>query len=198
MCILFLGISLEQPRTTSKMDDLLIDKIRKIKLIISDVDGILTDGSIFIGSDGTEFKQFTVEDGAGAAIARLAKLPVALISGRYSESTTIRAKEMKIEHCHQGKLDKIGSYEEICASYNVSSEQVLYIGDGYIDIPVMEMSGVAFTVPHAPSLVSDSADYITQTPGGKGAFRETVELVLKIQDRHKGVLDEMRKNIYKA
>ena len=81
-------------------------KLNQVKLIVSDVDGILTDGTMFIG-DGIELKQFTVEDGAGAAFSRLAGIPVALISGRYSKATEIRAKEMKIEHCYQGSLDKL-------------------------------------------------------------------------------------------
>ena len=79
--------------------NLLKNKIKNISLIVSDVDGVLTDGTIFIGADGTEFKRFNVEDGMGAAFARLASIPIVLISGRYSEATSIRAKELKIEHC---------------------------------------------------------------------------------------------------
>ena len=92
------------------MESHLKNKIDNISLIVSDVDGVLTDGSIFIGSDGTEFKQFNVEDGAGAAFARLASIPIVLISGRESKSTTIRARELKIKHCFQGSLDKTTPY----------------------------------------------------------------------------------------
>ena len=88
-------------------------KIKDIKLLVSDVDGVLTDGTIYIGSDGTEFKNFSVEDGAGAAYARMAALPVALISGRFSLCTLLRSKEMGIEHCYQGKLNKLNSYQSL-------------------------------------------------------------------------------------
>ena len=95
------------------------NKIKDISLIISDVDGVLTDGTIYIGSDGSEFKRFNVEDGTGAAFARLASIPIALISGRKSEATSIRAKELKIKHCLQGSLDKTSDYQKICKIYNI-------------------------------------------------------------------------------
>ena len=118
------------------MENTLSKKIFKdIKLIISDVDGILTDGTIYLGNDGTEFKKFNVEDGAGSAYARMAKIPIALISGRFSLCTLLRSKEMGIEHCYQGKLNKLDSYEELKKIYNVSDNEIAYIGDGLIDIP---------------------------------------------------------------
>jgi YrbI family 3-deoxy-D-manno-octulosonate 8-phosphate phosphatase len=180
------------------MSSELKSKLKNIKLIISDVDGILTDGTIFIGSDGTEFKQFTVEDGAGAAFSRLAGIPIALISGRYSKSTEIRANEMKIEKCYQGSLDKLTPFAEICEHYQTSPEEVVYIGDGLIDIPVMEKVAVSVSVPHAHFMVKDLADHITQASGGEGVLREVVEWVLMAQDRHKDVLEKMRETIYKA
>ena len=172
-------------------------KLKQIKLIISDVDGILTDGSMFIG-DGIELKQFTVEDGAGAAFSRLAGIPIALISGRYSKATEIRANEMKIEHCYQGSLDKLTPFAEICKFYKVSPNQVAYIGDGLIDIPVMEKVEISVTVPHSHPLVKEVAVHETKLSGGQGVLREVVEWILNAQDRHKEVLEEMRKNIYKA
>ena len=179
------------------MDPRLKAKLNQIKLIISDVDGILTDGTMFIG-DGIELKQFTVEDGAGAAFSRLAGIPVALISGRYSKATEIRAKEMKIEHCYQGSLDKLTPFVEICEFYKVAPNEVAYIGDGLIDIPVMEKVEISVTVPHAHPLVKKAAIHETKTSGGQGVLREVVEWVLHAQDRHAQVLKEMRKNIYKA
>ena len=116
--------------------NLLKNKIKNISLIVSDVDGVLTDGTIFIGADGTEFKRFNVEDGTGAAFARLALMPIVLISGRYSEATSIRAKELKIEHCFQDNLDKTTPYKKVCEIYNVNPENIAYIGDGLIDIAV--------------------------------------------------------------
>ena len=118
--------------------------VKEISLIISDVDGVLTDASIYIGGDGTEFKKFSVEDGAGAAFARYASIDIALISGRYSAATELRAKELKIEHCYQGKLNKIEAYNELCDIYNVTPENIAYIGDGIIDLPVIEKSAISF------------------------------------------------------
>ena len=134
------------------------EKIKKITLIISDVDGVLTDGTIFIGTNGTEFKRFNVEDGTGAAFARLASIPIVLISGRKSESTSTRAKELKIEHCFQGSLDKINPYREVCRLYDIKPENIAYIGDGLIDIPVMLKSGFSIAPKNAHQPVKDIAD----------------------------------------
>lgn len=174
------------------------DKIKNISLIISDVDGVLTDGTIFIGADGTEFKQFNVEDGAGAAFARLASIPIVLISGRKSKSTSIRAKELKIEHCFQGNLDKTTSYKEVCKIYNVDPDNIAYIGDGLIDIPVMSISGFAIAPKNAHQSVKDISDHITEKSGGEGVLREVVELILKEKDIYDQTLEKMKKKIYKA
>ena len=179
------------------MGENLNHKLKHIKLIVSDVDGILTDGTIFIG-EGVELKQFTVEDGAGAALARLAGIPVALISGRFSKATEIRAKEMKIEKCYQGSLDKLNPFNEICNHYNVSPFEVAYIGDGLIDIPVMEQVEVSITVPNAHPLVKEFATHETKRSGGEGVLLEAVEWILYAQNRHDDVIDKMRKEIYKA
>ena len=151
---------------------------KDIKLIISDVDGILTDGTIYLGNDGTEFKKFNVEDGAGSAYARMANIPIALISGRFSLCTLLRSKEMGIEHCYQGKLNKLDSYEKLKKIYNVSDNQIAYIGDGLIDIPVLEKVGLPCTVPDAHLKVKNISKYITQKKGGAGAFMEIVEMIL--------------------
>ena len=173
-------------------------KIKDIKLLISDVDGVLTDGTIYIGSDGTEFKNFSVEDGAGAAYARMAGLPLALISGRFSLCTLLRSKEMGIEHCYQGKLNKLDSYQKLKEIFNVSDHEIAYIGDGLIDIPLLKIVGFPCTVPGAHEKVKSFCDYTTTKSGGGGAFREIVELILT----HKGVYDKiyekMENEIYKV
>ena len=174
------------------------NKIKKIKLIISDVDGVLTDGTIFIGDDGTEFKRFNVEDGTGAAFARLASIPIVLISGRDSKATSIRANELKIEHCFQGNLDKIDPYKKVCKIYDVNPEEIAYIGDGLIDIPVMLKSGFSVAPLNAHDPVKDIADYITKKSGGEGVLREVVELILIKQGIYDKMIDKMKKKIYKA
>jgi len=174
------------------------DKIKKITLIISDVDGVLTDGTIFIGADGTEFKRFNVEDGTGAAFARLASIPIVLISGRKSEATSIRAKELKIEHCFQGNLDKLNPYKQICKIYNIQPENIAYIGDGLIDIPVMLESGFSVAPVNAHQPVKDISDYISKKSGGEGVLREVVELILKEKGIYNNTLEQMKKKIYKT
>tara|TARA_X000001036_G_scaffold226843_1_gene212165 strand:- start:4224 stop:4769 length:546 start_codon:yes stop_codon:yes gene_type:complete len=181
----------------------MVNKVSKkqfedIKLLISDVDGVLTDGTIHIGSDGTEFKQFSVEDGAGAAYARMAGIPIALISGRFSLCTLIRSKEMGIEHCYQGKLNKLDSYEELKNIYNVSDNEIAYIGDGLIDIPILDKVGLPCTVPDAHFKVKELSCYITVSTGGRGAFREVVELILTNKGVYDEIYDKMRKETYRA
>ena len=127
-----------------------------------------------------------------------AQLPIALISGRYSKATEIRAKEMKIEHCFQGSLDKLTPFYEICKFYNVDFDEVAYIGDGLIDIPVMEKVAIPITVPGAHQLVKEVAVYESEIKGGQGVLREVVEWILKGQNRHSSILEKMRKHTYKA
>ena len=167
-------------------------KIKDIKLLISDVDGVLTDGTIYIGSDGTEFKNFSVEDGAGAAYARMAGLPLALISGRFSLCTLLRSKEMGIEHCYQGKLNKLDSYQELKEIFNVSDHEIAYIGDDLIDIPVMEKVGLPAAVQNAYPDVKEKAVFVTKTRGGEGAFREFIDWMLMELGTYKKCLEDMQ------
>ena len=172
--------------------------IKNIKVLISDVDGVLTDGTISIGSDGTEYKRFSVEDGAGSAYARLANLPVALISGRFSLCTLRRADEMGIKHCYQGKLNKLDAYNEILNIYKVRDKEVAYIGDGLIDIPILSRVGFSCTVPDAHSKVLSISDFVTTKKGGHGAFREVVELILTNKGIYEKIYEKMHSEIYKA
>ena len=172
--------------------------ISKIKVLATDVDGVLTDSTILFGSDGVEYKRFSVEDGAGAAYSDLAGIPVVFISARFSVCTALRASEMKVSRCYQGSLDKLGQLSRLCKDLSVTEKEVAYIGDGLVDIPVMERVGVSFTVPDAQQMVKDAADHITTKPGGRGAFREVVDIILK----EKGIFDmvyaKMQKEIYKS
>ena len=172
------------------------NRIKVIKLIISDVDGVLTDGSINISSDGSESKSFSVEDGAGIAIARFADLPVAFISGRYSETTKIRLAELKVPHIFQGHLNKNNPFNELLDIYQVEPEEVAYIGDGLIDLPVMEQCGVKVAPPDSHHLVFEIADYITRKEGGKGALREMIEWILHGQGLYESALRKMREAVY--
>ena len=180
------------------MNDALRQKVEKVKAIFSDVDGILTDGSIYVGPDHFELKRFSVNDGVGAALARIAGFPMALISGRHSEATTARAEQLRISEVHQGSLNKLVPFRQLLDKFELDASEVVYIGDGWIDLPVMEIAGVPVSVPDAPDEVKAAAVYVTRTQGGSGVLLEVVEWVLSTQGRLEPVMAEMRKNIYKA
>ena len=177
------------------MNDRLKQKLKNIKLIISDVDGVLTDGSIYIGANGEEMKRFSVEDGAGVALAKVAGLKIALLSGRYSPATEIRGKELKIEDIYNGMLNKIPAYEELKRKYNLEDSEIVYIGDGVIDIPVMEKAGIPVSVKNAHPRAKETAVYVTDKSGGSGALQETIELVLKAQNQYDDAINKMREKV---
>lgn len=164
-------------------------------MVITDVDGVLTDGSIYKGPDGMELKRFNVSDGAGVAIARAANLRMAIISGRHSDATEQRAKELKIEDVYNGSLNKVAPYEEIKTKYNLKDENIAYIGDDLIDIPVMELAGIPIAVSNAFEPVKEAAVYVTITAGGDGAFREAVTWILKETRQYEKALETLRKTI---
>ena len=173
-------------------------KIKKIKMIISDVDGVWTDGSFYKGTDGQEFKKFNVHDGVGVAMARAAGLKIALISGRYSPATEYRAKELNIEDVYNGGLNKIPAYEELKNKYNLIDSEIAYVGDDLIDIPVMEKVGAPIAVANAITSVKKISTYITKTAGGYGAFRESVSWIIDQQGRTNDILKTMKEQILKS
>lgn len=177
------------------MDKPLKEKVSQIKLVISDVDGVLTDGAIY-KSGNDEFKKFNVTDGSGMAMARAAKLPIALISGRYSEATEIRAKELRIEDVYNGTLDKIEPYLELKQKYNVQDDEIAYIGDDIIDLPVMQEVGVPIAVNNAIDSVKKIALYVTEKDGGNGAFREAIDWIITTQDRYDDILQIVKEKIF--
>jgi 3-deoxy-D-manno-octulosonate 8-phosphate phosphatase (KDO 8-P phosphatase) len=177
------------------MDKLLKEKVAQIKLVISDVDGVLTDGALY-KSGNDEFKKFNVTDGSGIAMARAAKLPIALISGRYSEATEIRAKELRIEDVYNGTLDKIEPYFELKQKYDVRDAEIAFIGDDIIDLPVMQKVGVPIAVNNAIDSVKSIALYTTKMDGGNGAFREAIDWILTTQGRYDDVLQIVKDKIF--
>ena len=168
--------------------------INNIKLIVSDVDGVLTDGKLLISSDNTESKFFSVEDATGVALANYANLPIALISGRYSTTTEIRAKELRIEYCYQGILDKKNKLLELLKIYDVKLNEVAYIGDSLVDIPVLEMVGLPISVPNAHNKAKDISLIITDKCGGEGVLFEVIEKILINQGRYSEVLNIMKED----
>jgi len=171
------------------------EDIKRIKMLISDVDGVWTDGTFYIGTDGMELKRFTVLDGVGTAMARAADLKIALISGRYSPATEHRAKELKIGDVYNGCLNKIPAYEELKAKYNLDDSEIAYIGDDIIDIPVMNQVAVPIAVENASPEVKAIAVHTTIISGGYGAFREAVAWIIDQQGRTTSVLQLMMERV---
>lgn len=170
-------------------------KVLAVKMIICDVDGVLTDGTVYKGGDGLEFKRFSITDGTGFAMARTAGFKIAFISGRYSASTNVRAAELGISDVYNGTLNKLIPYQSLKQKYDLKDAEIAYLGDDLIDIPVMELVGVSIAVANAHELVKKIAIYVTKIPGGKGAFREALEWILKEQGRYYDVLEALRKEV---
>lgn len=156
-------------------DDLPWDRI---KLFAMDVDGILTDGSLYVSSSGEEMKRFSIVDGLGLAMLREAGVILAWISGRASEATTHRAVELKIAHLVQGQRDKISALKSLMDELQLVSDEVVYMGDDIIDAPAIAHAGIGVTVPEGQAAAREAADYITERPGGHGAVREICNLIL--------------------
>lgn len=151
----------------------------RILLFAMDVDGILTDGTVAISSDGTETKSFSVLDGLGLARARDAGIILAWISGRKSAATTRRAEELRIPHLIQGRTDKTAALRELIASLGVPIEGVCYMGDDDIDASAMKVAGIGISVPTGMPEAIAAADYVTHRAAGRGAVREICDLILQ-------------------
>jgi 3-deoxy-D-manno-octulosonate 8-phosphate phosphatase (KDO 8-P phosphatase) len=149
-----------------------------VRLFAMDVDGVLTDGTLYISSDGTETKAFNILDGMG--LVRLAKAGVvtAWISGRLSGSTRVRAEELKIPHLVQGRTDKQQALQELAAKLRIAPEHCVYMGDDDIDAPAIQWAGIGVSVPAAMPAAQEAADYVTTRQAGHGAVREVAEHIL--------------------
>lgn len=157
--------------------------LEQIKLLAMDVDGVLTDGMITIGSDGTEFKTFNLLDGHGIKMWRRGGLKTALISGRESAVTKQRANEMEIDFVYQPCQRKLDCFEKLLADSQLKPCNIAYIGDDVLDIPLIKRAGFGVAVANAVDEVKSCAHYITSRPGGGGAVREVIEYILKNTDK---------------
>lgn len=164
------------------------DKIKKIKVLAMDVDGVLTDGNIIVDSDGREIKIFNVLDGFGIVVAGKAGLKTAIITARFSAPVEFRAKDLRVDKIYQAAFPKIKAYEEMLKEFSVKDSEVCFVGDDLPDVPVLKRVGFAVSVPNAAKGVKEHADYITKKAGGSGAVREVVELILTAQGKWTKVL----------
>ena len=158
-------------------------RAQRIKLLLMDCDGVLTDGRLWLTSDGDEQKAFHARDGQGISLLHRAGLQTGIITGRTSSAVDRRARDLKMSYVRQYAKDKIKALEEILAEAGVTTDECAYIGDDVGDIPVMRRVGLAVAVSDAVGETKQAAQYITALKGGQGAVREVCDLVLKAQGR---------------
>jgi len=194
-----------------------IERAKRIKLIIFDVDGVMTDGTIWLfpaparanistasyaekmaGEGGyaihsetvIEAKGFNAHDGTGFSLARLGGLKTGLITKRISETVALRARDLKIDYAYQGIADKNKIFQEILAEEKITAEEVCYVGDDIIDLPVMRRVGLAIAVPNGREEVTSMAHWVTPNPGGHGAVRDAIEYILRAQGTLERVMED--------
>ncbi len=159
------------------------EKLSKIKLLILDVDGVMTDGRIIMDDEGHELKSFNVRDGHGIKILQRYGVWVAILTGRQSKVVEYRAKDLEIKDVYQGALNKKEVFEKILKKHKLSAEEVAYLGDDIVDIPVLKRVGFSAAVADAMDVVKESVDYVTRNRGGRGAVRELCEMILQAQGK---------------
>jgi len=169
-----------------------IERAKRIKIILFDVDGVLTDNGIWLfpgAAPGStvEAKGFSAHDGTGISLARLAGLKCGFVTKRISDTVHLRARDLKIEHIYMGQSYKRQAVEEVAAKENVSLDEIAFVGDDIIDLPAMRVAGLAIAVANARPKVKAEAHYITEHPGGQGAGRDAIEFILDA----KGILDSI-------
>jgi 3-deoxy-D-manno-octulosonate 8-phosphate phosphatase (KDO 8-P phosphatase) len=179
-------------------------RARKIKLLLFDVDGVATDGTIFLipiprpGGEpaaalsvgAVEAKGFHAHDGTAISLARLGGLKTGLITRRCSDTVAIRARDLRLDYVYQGILDKAAAFREVCAAAGVASEEAAFMGDDIVDLPPMRLSGLAIAVANARREVKAEAHYTTPSAGGQGAIRDAVEYILRAQGTLERVVEE--------
>ena len=159
------------------------DRARRIRLLLLDVDGVLTDGKILLHHDGTESKQFDIRDGTGIVLAQKAGIRVGLLSARQSAATEERAAQLRITLVHQGALDKRTTYEAIRRELTLEDAEVAFMGDDLLDLPVLGRVGLAAAPADAAEIVRRRVHWVSARRGGDGAVRELTELLLTAQDK---------------
>ena len=161
------------------------ERIKPIRLAAFDVDGILTDGGLYLSDSGEEFKRFNSLDGHGLKMLKASGVELAIITGRTSKCVELRARNLGITRLYQGVEDKLAAMQSLLADMKLAPEAAAFMGDDVVDLPVLRRVGLALSVPGAPQVVRDHAHYVSQREAGHGAVREVCELILAAQ----GTLD---------
>jgi len=164
------------------MGEELLARMRRLKLMIFDVDGVLTDGTLYYSETGAELKAFNAKDGHGLKMLKESGVEIAILSARRSRAVDLRAAELGITFVEQGAGDKAKAFDELLARAHASAEATGYMGDDLVDLPVLTRCGFAASVPEAPEVVRQRVHHVTQAPGGRGAAREVCELIMRAQN----------------
>jgi 3-deoxy-D-manno-octulosonate 8-phosphate phosphatase (KDO 8-P phosphatase) len=161
----------------------ILQRAAKIKLTVLDVDGVLTDGTLFFGDDGREYKAFSTKDGHGMRMLQHHGVELAIVTGRDSKVVARRMAELGIEHVLQGYQEKLPAFEQLLGQLRMGAMETAYVGDDVVDIPILRRVGLAIAVQDAHPLVKRYAHWTTESRGGRGAVREVCELILRAQGR---------------
>lgn len=167
------------------------ERARKIKLIVTDVDGVMTAGMIVYDSNGLEIKHFSAHDGLGIKMAKVVGIKSGIISARESGTIRKRAAEVEIDYLYLGRFKKLAAFKELLRESRMHPEQCCYVGDDLPDVPVLKQAGLAVAVANASDLTKNFAHYVTQRSGGEGAVREVVELILNSQGKLETAIQKM-------
>ena len=170
--------SVEENIAQSKENE---ERAKRVKVIVFDVDGVMTDGRLILGDDGQEYKSFHSLDGLGMKLLRATGVQMAIITGRTSKVVIKRAENTGIAHFYQGVDDKLAAFNELVKTLEISPEECAFMGDDVVDLPPMRKCGFAITVPTATPLVKQYAHYMTTLPAGRGAVREVCEFIMRAQ-----------------
>jgi 3-deoxy-D-manno-octulosonate 8-phosphate phosphatase (KDO 8-P phosphatase) len=170
-------------------DDVL-KRASKIRLVLFDVDGVLTDGRLFFSDNGEEGKSFHSRDGLGINLLQQTGVAVGIITARQSNLVAHRAGDLNIQHLFQGRKEKFPAYRELCEELGLGSDEVAFVGDDVVDLPIMLDVGLAVTVPQGHKLVKQYAHWTTKNEGGSGAARDVCELVMYSQDTYDKVMQQ--------
>ncbi|MCZ2291555.1 MAG: phenylphosphate carboxylase subunit delta [Burkholderiales bacterium] len=168
-----------------------MDKARNVKLVILDVDGVMSDGRIVIDDNGVEQRNFDIKDGFAVVALQMSGIDVAIITSKKSGSVRHRAEELKIKHFHEGIKKKTEPYEKMLAEMGITDAEVAYVGDDLVDLSMMKRVGMPIAVADAVDEVKSVAAYVTKARGGYGAVREAAELILKTQGKWEKLLSKV-------
>ena len=157
------------------------ERARLVRLAIFDVDGVMTDGSLYLSDSGEESKAFHTRDGQGMKMLQDSGVALAILSGRRSRVVELRAAELQISHVIQGAADKLAAYLDLLRELGLETSCTSYMGDDLVDLPVLQRAGLAVTVPDSPPLLREHVHYVTKLSGGHGAVREFCELIMQAQ-----------------